>query len=460
MIDRHAVMWTRIGGQPFKMADIALTPKENRILYTREYIASGLPGFSLLADPEIVGQSAVVWNATDRRPFHPRLMAMLPPPGQDNFQRRILSELLAKREIAPAPGIETEWEMLLMSARNGIGHLDVFSDDLAATEWYGHLPGQVAKVENGSRSRLWSAVKNEMRQLSNMHENLESISEILGGTPTAGGMISKVLVSIPNSSKEWRGDFATRHNASAGQEMVDVIVKIESPQYAGLMELEALCLDVHRENGFEVPRSWRADVDGLSLLAIERFDRPGHGKQLPFESFMNVLAAGSRNIQSSQDVLWTELGGYVSRLGQLSNLDVRMAQEQLFRRLAYALMTGNGDMHLDNIGLLGSKRSLQLAPVYDPAPMRAWSRHNMRMSIPIEFEEGKQVYEQIALTAKAFGMTAKQGHEILIEAAEATRDYPDRVMSLTAVPEERRAELVKQVQKERGMLARALNAGA
>jgi len=456
MIDRHGVIWTRIGGRPIKMANLVVTSKENRISYTKEFLDSGLPGFSLLADPDTVQQNALIWTSTELRYFHPRLMAMVPPQSQGNFQRRIYSEMLARRPVPPAPGIETEWEMLLLSAKDGIGHLDVFEDDIKAAEWYRAADREPDPMLHGSRSKIWNSVRNEIRQISNGTDNMESLSGIFGGTPTAGGMISKILVAIPDPSKtDWHGEFVVHHGKRVAEQFVDVIIKIEDPQYTGLMDLEGLCLDVHREAGFEVPRHWRVNIDDMQLLAIERFDRTPSGAPIPFESLMSVFAAGSKRIQTSQDVLWTEVGENVAKLGQVSNLDVRATQQTLFRRLAYALMTGNGDMHLDNIGLLGGKRDLALSPVYDPAPMRAWSRHNMRMSIPIEFDHETSVYAQIAATATAFGMTEKQGREFLLDAAEKTKDYCERVMALKNVPEERRLSLVGQVQREREELENA-----
>ncbi len=112
-------------------------------------------------------------------------------------------------------------------------------------------------------------------------------------------------------------------------------------------------------------------------------------------------------------------------------------------------------MHLDNIGLLGSKNTVRLSPVYDPAPMRAWPRHTLRMAIGIAFEPGTSVYAQIAQTATSFGLSVHQGRDILHEAASATEDYCERVMALENVPPDRREILVGVVRKEREMLAAA-----
>lgn len=457
MTDRHAVIWSRVGGAPMKMANLVLTTRECRITYTKEFVDSGLPGFSLTADPAIIQQETRVWTSTESRPLHPRLMAMIPPNQAGNLQRRIYAEILARLPSPPAPGMETEWEMLMLSGHGGIGHLDVFRDDVEASSWYENLSTPSVTDSQISRSRMWNLLRDEVRQVDGEHGGLGELADIIGPTPSPGGMISKVLRSIPDA-EVWTGESRAIGTRPIETPFTDVIVKIEEPQYEGLLDLESLCLEVHREAGFEVPRSWRLDVDGLRLLAIERFDRSKAGLPIPLESLITVFASGSRRIQGTSDVFWPEVGSLVAKTGRICNLDIRKTQETLFRRLAFALMTGNGDMHLDNVGFLGGKQDTRLAPVYDPAPMRAWPRHNMRMAIPMDFEHGKPIYEQIAETAPAFGLSAAQGKAILIEAAEATRGFTERVMALVDVPLSRRKSLVSVIEQERMLLQTAFPA--
>ena len=455
MTDRHAVIWTRVGESPIKMASLVMTPRECRITYTKDFVASGLPGLTLIADPAVIQQDTLIWKSTESRPLHPRLMALVPPNHAGNLQRRFYADILARQPSPPAPGAETEWAILLLAGHNGIGHVDVFSDDVEAEDWYSQrtqtpdMP--VISVQN-SRSKIWGLLKNEVRQNAGDLEELGYLAEIMGPTPTAGGMISKVLLSIPDRDT-WTGEFLPYSARMGHNGFVDVIVKIEEPQYEGLLDLESLCLDIHRKANFTVPRSWRLDVDGLRVLAIERFDRAKDGRPIPFESLMTLFSGGSRKILSSADVEWPEVGKNVAKLGRLCNLDIRKAQETLFRRLAFALCTGNGDMHLDNIGLLGGKEDVGLAPVYDPAPMRAWPRHNMRMAVPVDFNGDSTIYQQIAGTAPAFGLSIKEGEKMLIDVAKITQDYCDRVMSLVDVPLARRKALVDVIKKERDLMA-------
>ena len=47
-----------------------------------------------------------------------------------------------------------------------------------------------------------------------------------------------------------------------------------------------------------------------------------------------------------------------------------------------ALLTGNGDLHLENLSIIDRGEGPCFSPVYDPTPMRAYSIHNMLSVMP------------------------------------------------------------------------------
>lgn len=456
--DRYAVVWTRTPAGPVKMGNVVVTDRECRFSYTDSFLETGLPGLSLTASPSLIGEAPVVHTARQGMTLHPRLMAMVPPDQHGNLQRRIFGKVLDRRGIKPAPGLETDWSLLLLAGRNGIGHLDVFQDDQMASDWYSRLSDGSFVMRRTARSSLWRTLSDEVRQVGPGGDaDLDSMASMLGPTPSVGGMITKMLIDIPDKPA-WTGDFIVPAGTHAGgdNKHVAVLVKMEPPHYDGMFSLESLCMKVHDELGFTVPRTWRLELDGLKMLAVERFDRTADGQPIPFESLLTAFASGSRGVNSTSDVEWGEVGRWVAKLSALCNLDSSATRETLFRRLAVALMTGNGDMHLDNLGLLGGPQDVRLAPVYDPAPMRAWKIHDMRMAVPIDFVPGSPIYEQIAATSRAFGFTPARGKDILAWAHESTRDFSDRVMALDDVPLERRERLVGVVLAERDLLADGL----
>ena len=378
-MDRHAVIWSRSGSEPTKMGDLVVTDRETRFSYAERFLdAPDADGFSLLAPPTLYGREPVIFQTRPGFPFPPRLAAFVPGHGRGNIQRRIYERLLSLRSPPPAPGVESDWEIVLLSARNGIGHLDVFRDDLAAEKWYSGQHGTA--VSGDRRHAFWHMIREDIAQdLAPMDVAL--VAQMLGPTPSVGGMIPKILAAIPEGTP-WEGGFASSGTRVLDDvACVDVLLKVEPREYEGVVALESLCLDLHSELGFPVPRHWKAEVDGMRLLAVERFDRDAGGS-LPMESLFAIFAAGRAAFSGNEGTDWGEVAQWLEKLAMLVKMDVRAVLRDLYRRIILALCTGNGDMHLENVSLLGGSRNVRLAPVYEPAPMRAWPQHDTRSACP------------------------------------------------------------------------------
>lgn len=458
--DKHAVIWTRCESGPIKMADIVVTPKQTRFSYTKEFIEyddehtaeCNVGGVSLLAPTQQYKTEQVTYLAKDTIPLYPRLMSMLPARNETNIQRRLYTRILEKSAIPPTPGLDTDWEILLLSAHNGIGHLDIFRDDRVAEHYYNN-PEQRNLLT--SRSAYWKQIQSEIKNTVYDIDD-DELLDAFGPTPSVGGMIPKILVAIPES-QEWQGEFSSPGTTEVdGVQYVDVILKIEPMGYEGVLALEALCLEIHRELGFDVPEFWLSEIDGMQVLAIKRFDRVIHnGKSypIPMESFFSVFAIGDKYFQSNSDTDLEEMAYRIARLAKVANLDVRELQQELYRRLIVALFTGNGDLHLENISFLGGASNVSLSPVYDPAPMRAWSRHNTRFAIPLVFDdELGGLRENLIQLGEAYQYTKKQASNLIDEMADKTKDYVQRVKELKGVPEQNKKLLIEIVNKERSLL--------
>ena len=99
--------------------------------------------------------------------------------------------------------------------------------------------------------------------------------------PSVGGAVPKLLLSIPGDG--WDGRIALPTKKSTN-DRTDIILKFEqSNQYPGIIDLEALALDMHKEAGFDVPRYWKTSINGINALAIERFDRNEFNKPVFME---------------------------------------------------------------------------------------------------------------------------------------------------------------------------------
>ncbi len=446
---RHGVIWSRLGGRPRKMGDLVLGEREAGFTYTRDWLDSGLPGFCLLGDGSLWGEATVTYPVSERVPVFPRLLSLIPGNNPRNLQRRHYLDLLRRQHgHEPPPGMETEWQLLLLGGHGGIGHVDVFADDLSAERWYARETDPAGEGGNDAQSALWHMIKREV-----LDENLAFdplvVEEILGPTPSVGGMIPKLLVSFDPAASP------PRFHPPDTPGLANVVLKIEPPEYAGLLDLEALCLRVHRDAGFQTPDWWRIDHQDLRMLAIARFDRDAAGRPLPMESLFSVIATGDHGFRETGDILLEELGDVLRRLGEVARLPADAA-EHLYRRLLMALLTGNGDLHLDNLSLLGGLDDCRWSPVYDPAPMRAWPRHDVISAIPFDASRHVDSGAFFIALARHFGLSAQRGRRCVREALEATAGYPEAVAGLASVPRRQREQLQRIVLAERAQLRRHL----
>ncbi|MCK5385162.1 MAG: HipA domain-containing protein [Alphaproteobacteria bacterium] len=97
---------------------------------------------------------------------------------------------------------------------------------------------------------------------------------------------------------------------------------------------------------------------GSQALAVKRFDRTEGGKRIHIEDFAQVYSIFPDNkyegvsFQNIAKMVWTLTGEEGLR--------------DYIARLAYTILTGNGDMHLKNWSFIyRDGRTPELAPVYD-----------------------------------------------------------------------------------------------
>ena len=452
-IDRQAVVWTRLGTNPLRMGQLYLTERECRFTYDPDYLATGLPGVGAIYTPEVYAGDTIVRTRTDAFDFLPPIQSLIPPHSERNFQRRLVLEYLARNGMSPASGLEADWEILKVSGHGGIGHLDVFESDEKAMDWYA----------TPARSELYDITQESDFSLKDyltwFDQDAETLMQVIGPTPSVGGAIPKLLVSIPESG--WDGRIALPARFGA-QGLIDVVLKFEQPTvYPGLVELEALALDVHREAGFTVPRHWIVEFNGVPALAVERFDRDSRKNPLFAESLYSVLASGDARITHNHSYSYDEVGRAIDRSPIDFVTDRTAAKRHLLARLLMALLTGNGDLHLENLSIVGSEGELEFSPMYDPTPMRAYSIHNMLSVMPFGHygEEDGATGSAVGLAqavqnlAKNLGVPPATLEEMTGKALQATEHYSEQLRALASLPEANRENLVAIVEKVRERLS-------
>lgn len=157
-----------------------------------------------------------------------------------------------------------------------------------------------------------------------------------------------------------------------GDEQGSYIAKFSSTSFPGVSEnefanlalAEAIGMDVPErelveQSQFEgIPEEFETLSDGKVLL-VKRFDRVAGGERIHIEDFAQVFGVyPSRKYEGAayHDIA-VAIGVAVSSAAAL----------EFVRRLALAVLTGNGDMHLKNWSLIyhGKGDKPALAPVYD-----------------------------------------------------------------------------------------------
>jgi serine/threonine-protein kinase HipA len=439
MPDRQAVVWSRVSGEPVKMGSLYVTGHNARFQYTPDFVAMDLPGFSLVYPPRVYADRPVVFRQPGM--LHPRIQALIPPAGAQNFQRKMLLGILRARGQTPAPGFDEDWALLMLAGHGGIGHIDVFPNDDEARDWY-------ADAQPAPLMPVGESLGNTLQDLMTwLDVDASTLLRTLGPTPTVGGAIPKLLLSIPATG--WTGEISTPRKG-INTERIDIILKLESTHaYPGMTEIEALGYEIHARAGFEVPRHWRCQIGGIPAIAIERFDRDANGTPLPLESCFSILAAGARDINTHLDGSYERITKAINTPSLTLVGNRREAKRHLFSRIIMALLTGNGDLHLGNLSILGWDKSARFSPVYDPTPMRAYSRHNLLCPLPFGHygdyaRDGNHIVglgEALSGFTRNLEIRQQEARQLITGMLDATADYPEMTDALELLPNEHKARL-------------------
>ncbi len=450
MKDQYAVIWTRLGPQPVKMGTLVVTDTQARFSYESAYEKTGLRGLGLVY-PAAAFNNTIVRERNEFFDLHPPLQALIPPRSTRNFTRALLLKYLAHIKLDTQPGFDTDWQILLRAGHGAIGHLDVFESDEAAQQWYA-TPSKKGLVELDEKFGF--SLKEFMTWFDG---DAEMIIDMLGPTPTVGGAIPKIPLSINRSGWDGYIGMPTRFGDSG---RTDILLKLEnSAVYPGIIELEQLGLNIHKQAGFEVPRFWPVIIKGLRALAIERFDRSTNGSTVFMESIYSILASGSTKITHHYSTTYDHIGRALDNPYVQLVTDRKAAKQHLLDRLILAILSGNGDLHLENLAIIDTNGVLSFSPVYDPVPMRAYFIHNELFPPGMSFggygdispkDDGFVDFATaIKQFAKRLGLTSNRLFNRIEHMLKVTEDYTRQVQALQSLPLENKNNLIQIHQRVR-----------
>ena len=451
--DREAVIWTRLHGTPRRMGRLYVTDKECRFTYDDDYLEQQQPGVGLVYAPEYYGKTTISRERTERFNLLPPLQSLIPPHQEDNFQRNLALKYLASQGLKGLSGFDGDWEILKISGHGGIGHIDLFEDDERAESWY-HAP------PNHELNTVSDELSFSLKEFMTWFEDdIDVLIQTVGPTPSVGGAIPKLLLSIPSSGWDGRIGLPTRQKTPG---ITDVVLKFEQTnRYPGIIELEALALDVHREAGFKVPRHWVCNFKGMPALAVERFDRDENNAPLYMETLYSILASGAP-LDNHYDYQYDLIAQAIDKSAVRIVSEPAEAKQHLFERLIMALLTGNGDLHLENISVVNKDNQLVFSPVYDPTPMRAYSQHDMLSVMPFgqygeildKQDTPVKLVEAVQRFAHHSGISNNQGKELVHELLDSSKDFTERVRNLNSLPDENKTRLITRIEDVRKKLGK------
>jgi serine/threonine-protein kinase HipA len=175
---------------------------------------------------------------------------------------------------------------------------------------------------------------------------------------------------------------------------------------------EKTALDLASAVGIAVPTTQLLNLEGSSVLLLDRFDRDG-ASRIGYISALTLLEAedGVR-----RDYL--EIAEALAAISSEADADLA----ELWRRVAFSVAINNTDDHLRNHGFLRTKSGWRLAPAFDLNPNPEAPGGHVT-TIAGSSNPGTDV-DALLAHAENFGLTQKRATAILHEVAAAAADWP------------------------------------
>jgi serine/threonine-protein kinase HipA len=122
------------------------------------------------------------------------------------------------------------------------------------------------------------------------------------------------------------------------------------------------------------------------------------------------------------------------------------------------MLTGNGDLHLENLSIYERNGRLSFTPVYDPVPMRAYRIHDSLFPSGMGFGNyGEDINDEMIdfntaylRFCKNLGISKTDFLNSVERLLTVTEDYDKKISSLETLPVENKKNLIKIHQNIRG----------
>lgn len=189
-----------------------------------------------------------------------------------------------------------------------------------------------------------------------------------------------------------------------------------------LMAWEKTALDLAAEAGIHAPSRRITQVDGRTVLLLQRFDRD-HADRIGYMSAMTLIEG-----VDGHDYDYLEVAEALADASAQADTDLA----DLWRRMAFSVAVHNTDDHLRNHGVLRDGAGWRLSPIFDVNPDPEPSKNRVT-SIGWSTGRADEV-DALFTSAEQFGLSHDRAGAILAEVEEATRGWRSAARS-NGVPE-------------------------
>jgi serine/threonine-protein kinase HipA len=204
------------------------------------------------------------------------------------------------------------------------------------------------------------------------------------------------------------------------------ILKVDDPRHPGLVDAEALCLELARAAGLTTIESRLMRIGETQCLLVSRFDRLAEGEEVRRIHQEDLCQATGVDPEDNCGRAKYERAGGPSLRQAAALLDAYAVDpvDQLDRLVAvvtFTVLIGNADAHGKNLALLHpTPENVSLAPLYDTVPTALWSNLRSEAAIAI----GGQVslpdvtIDDIVREAGAWSLPEDRARSVAIETIE------------------------------------------
>jgi len=222
------------------------------------------------------------------------------------------------------------------------------------------------------------------------------------------------------------------------------ILKRDDPRRPGLVEAEALCLELASGAGLTSVDHRLETIGEDRCLILSRFDRAQEGgalRRLHQEDLCQALAvdpAGNRGRAKYESGGGPSLRQAARLLDAYAN-DPEAQLDRLLAIVVFTVLTGNADAHGKNLALLHpTAETVELAPLYDTVPTALWPklRTDAAMSIGGQVSLRDVTLADVLREARAWShprdralAAAEQTVAALTETIDAERIPPDSAVA-------------------------------